>query len=327
MLTLIVISVLITILFLYFLICILFHRSIFGKRWEPDGVVQYYTQEEFGLSSKPFSVPFQNYQLRGFYYSYPIADERRVIVFAHGMWGSHKAYLQEIEWFARQGYLVLGFDYAGTDLSGGKNIRGLGNSLSSLVAAVQQVKKDYPTSSISVVGHSWGGFAAASIAKYHPDLSSVIAMSAFVSVSRQLKTLLPKMMWFLIPGLCFVDICRCGKYSLANTKKILKNSHVPTLLVHSKDDSMVHFAKHTGYLQHHLQSDYISYLIVDGKRHNPDYCEDALKYTSDSFAKMKQMTKEEKGKFYAQLDFHRMGALDEEVMESMLQFLKTNGGI
>lgn len=314
--------VLIFIILLYMLVCFMIHHHVFGHRCILNPDVRYYTKEEFGLETKNFSVTFHHTYLKGFYYFYPNVQENKILVVSHGMWGSHKAYLQEIEYFARNGFIVLGFDNAGTDLSGGKSLKGLGNSLACLNTAIEQVAKDYPNAPISVFGHSWGGYAARGIAKYQKNISATISMSGFISVYHQLLCYFPKKLAFLIPGMMLIEWFQCGKYSFLNTQKVLKNTKIPTLLVHSRDDQMVPFERHTGVLQRNLDNSNVEIMIVDGKKHNPDYSIDAIKYTEESYRRLNQLPKEEKTNFFRNLDFHRMGALDSSVMDEIVDFLR-----
>ncbi|MDE5715546.1 MAG: alpha/beta fold hydrolase [Anaeroplasmataceae bacterium] len=323
MIYIIVGSVILGVLVLLFILAGVIHHNIFGKRWMPNGITKYYEKEEYvGLEAKEVSFIHKNNQLRGFWYSYPLKEQKGIIVFAHGMWGSHKAYLQEIEYFANCGYQVLGFDYTGTELSDGKNIVGLGNSLACLDSAISYVKQNYPNENISVIGHSWGAYAAANILKYHPDINHVIAMSGFVSLSRILKGLFPKYAYIIIPFIIGIDYMHCGKYSLANSKKTLKKTTQKVLILHSEDDTMVSYQINTKYLKKKLNMKNLQFLIVSGKNHNPDYTIDAIMYSKESFAKAKTLSGDEKISYLQSLDYHRMGALDSDIMSMMVRFLE-----
>lgn len=306
-----------------FLLAFLIHRKAFGKRWEPNGITKYYEASSYkGLEVVPVEIPTKGGMLRGNLYHYANPNQG-ILIFAHGMWGSHKAYIQEIELLAQAGYQVLGFDYYGTELSEGKNIKGLGNSLRSLNEAVFYMKLKYPKESISVFGHSWGGFAALCIAKYHPDLHKVVAMSPFLSLSKIFYHILPKPFVPVIPFMIFIDVFYCGKYSLANAVKIIKHSKVDTYILHSKDDQMVPFSTATGYLKKKIDSQNITYDVVDGKKHNPDYTLEALAYTEECFKKAKEIQDQEtKLAYYKSLDYHKMGEIDREVFGRILDFLK-----
>lgn len=319
----IVVGIIICLLVIFFIFAKLIHRRIFGQRFEPDGIVKYYALEDYpNLKEEKVEITTKKGFLRGRLYFYQREEYKGILVFSHGMWGSHKAYLQEMEALARNGYKVLGIDAYGTELSDGKNIRGLGNSLLTLTLAVSYVKKTYPLEKIYVMGHSWGGFAAANIAKYHKDIQGIVAMSPFLSVTKILKHQLPKILHFLLPFIVLIDAIHCGKYSFANARKTLKNTEIQTLILHSKDDQMVPYSTSTGLLQRKLHNPYVSYLIVDNKHHNPDYSLEALAYTQEAFSKIKTIKdEEEKLEYRKNLDYHKMGELDEKVFDHILDFL------
>lgn len=319
------IGVILGILLLCFFFAFLIHRKTFGKRWNPDGIVKYYTKEEFiGLESEKVEIPTKRGILRGFFYKYPQKAQDKILVFAHGMWGSHQAYLQEIELLAQAGFTVLGFDYYGTESSDGKNIVGLANSLKSLECAIGYVKKNFPNSKIYVMGHSWGGFAASSIAKFHPDLAGIVSMSGFISSKMIYKHLLPKPIHFVIPFLILFDSIKCGGYSYTKVVRVLKNSKVPTLILHSKDDTMVPYLASTAVIQKKVSNPRIHYHIVDGKRHNPDYKKEALDYAIEVHKELQQLkTEEERLKYRKNINYHKLGEIDLDVFSVITDFLNS----
>lgn len=305
-----------------FLLAYLLHHHVFGKRWEPDGIIRYYTKEEYeNFNALAVKFLHKGRYLHGFLYSYPLDAYQGIVVFSHGMWGSHKAYLQEIEALAKAGFQVLGFDNYGTELSSGKNIRGLGNSLSCLRSAITYTKNNYPKEKIYVVGHSWGGFAASCIAKYHPDIEAIVSMSPFLSIRRAFLSLLPKGIYFLIPFLILIDFMKCGSSSLVSAKRVLKKTKVNTLLIHSEDDTMVKYSLNTGVLQRKLKNEHVHYLILKGKNHNPDYSIATLEYTKMVMQQLRKLPKEEQEAFRKEMDYHKMGELDQEIIHKIVEFL------
>ncbi len=319
-----VLGILIGIFFLWFGFAYIIHRSVFKKRWMPNPAVRYYTLDDYpALQAEEVSFSRKNVILRGFLYSYSHTDIQGVLIFSHGMWSSHRSYLQEMEFFARNGYVVLGFDNCGTDLSSGKNIHGLGESITSLDYAIRYVRseKRFAGLPICIVGHSWGAFAAVCIAKWHPDLNKIVALSPFRKTSLAFGHLIPKV---LVPLVCLIDSFFCGTKTWASAFRILKRTKIPTLIVHSQDDPMVLFQKNTAYLMNHLNRPQVRFEIVDGKRHNPDYCQDAIEYGKEIEQKYAHLSSEEKKVFQQQIDYHRLGKLDEEVMNSILAFLENN---
>ncbi len=315
----------VALLFFLFLFAYGIHHHAFGKRWDPDGIVKYYDPKEYpNFKTEEVEIPFKKNTLRGFLYAYPNMPYKGILVFAHGMWGSHRAYLQEIEQYAKAGYKVLGFDYKGTELSDGKSIGGLGNSLASLDYALDYIKQIYSKDKIFVVGHSWGGFAAVSIAKYHPDLAGIIAMAPFLNVRRVLKALLPKPLYPLIPFILFIDWVKCGSYSFTNAIQVLRNTKIKTLILHSVDDSMIPYKTSTAYLMKKIKNPNLSYKIVEGKNHNPDYSLEALAYTKEVMTIWNSIKNEEdKLEYKKNMDYHKMGELDQEIISFQLHFLNS----
>ena len=319
------IGVILGIILLCFFLAFLIHRKTFGKRWEPDSIVKYYEKEDFiGLVAEKVEIPTAKGLLRGFFYKYPTKSKEKILVFAHGMWGSHRAYLQEIELLAQAGFIVLGFDYFGTESSDGKNILGLANSLKSLDCAICYVKKSFPNRRIYVMGHSWGGFAASSIAKFHPDLAGIVSMSGFISSRMIFKHLLPKPIHFVIPFLILLDSIKCGGYSYTKVVRVLKSSKVPTLILHSRDDTMVPYLSSTAVVQRKVLNQKIYYHIVDGKRHNPDYKKEAFDYAIEVQKELLQMkTAEERLEYRKTINYHKLGEIDLDVFGVITDFLNS----
>ena len=320
----ITIGVLVSLILILFILAMFVHHSAFGKRWDPDGVVTYYSPIDYpDIKEENIGISTKKGILRGKLYFYSKEQYKGILVFSHGMWGSHKAYFQEMEFFARNGYKVLGIDAYGTELSDGKSINGLGNSLLTLDKAINYIKKNYPKEKIYVMGNSRAGYAATNIVKYHKDLSAIVAMSPFLSVAKILKHQFPKLLYPTIPFLILIDAMHCGKYSFANAKKSLKKTPISTLILHSKDDTMVPYLTATGHLQKAICNSKVSFYIVDGKKHNPDYSVEALAYTQAAYEKLNAITNPiDKLEFRRNLDYHKMGELDEKVLRDILDFLK-----
>ena len=320
-----IILIVIGIIFIiYLLIAIYQHHKLFGKRWDPDGIIEYYSAFQYlDLMIEDVKFNLNNQTLRGYFYFYEKENYKGILVFSHGMWGSHEAYIQEIELLAREGYKVLGFDYLGTDLSDGKNIKGLGMSLRCLDAAIKYVKS-ISDEKIYVMGHSWGGFAASNIAKYHNDIAAVVAMSPFVSISRLLSKSAPLLIKPFIPFFILIDWINCGTYSFSNSLKVLKKSNVPTLILHSKDDHVVDYYKNTYVLEKRIKRNNLKFIILNGKKHNPDYSDDALQYALECNKEMSQLKGEKLLIYRMKIDYQRMGEIDNNVFSKIIDFLNNH---
>lgn len=303
-----------------------YHKKMFYKRWTPDGITKYYLPEEFGLNKKSVSFLRKKVTLRGYIYSYNFDTYKGIFVFSHGMWSSHISYMQEIEKLAKDGFLVLGFDYHGTDLSDGKNVRALSESLVSLDYAIRFVKENYPEYDIYVMGHSWGGFASSNIAKYHPDIKAIVSMAPFISVKDLVKSFMKKGYWIFIPFMIVIEFIKNGRYAFSNSLKVLNKTKTRTLILHSKDDFMVKYDYHTAKIVKNCKNKLVEVITLDKKRHNPDYTVDAVEYMISMNKELKKLnTNEEKIAFRKTWDYKRMGKLDDEIISLILNFVNKDG--
>ena len=154
-----------------------YKKQLFA-RYDENGTVFYFSAEDFpGLKKKSFD--FKNIKgetLRGYFYCYDDPIDKRLIVFEHGMGGGHRAYMKEIEMLARHGYTVYSYDKTGCMESEGDTTNGFAASLSDLNCCISALKaeENFSNFRISVVGHSWGAFAAMNICALHPNIAHIV---------------------------------------------------------------------------------------------------------------------------------------------------------
>lgn len=293
------------------------HR-FFGKRCDDTGLIRYRTLSDYpGLTAQDAAFSSCGLTLRGKFYCYPHAQQKLLVV-AHGMYGGHTAYLQEIEFFARRGYLVFAYDNTGTFDSEGNNLVGFSRAVQDLDHALCYLKrlpalKGY---SISLFGHSWGGYAVSNVVAYHPDLHGVVAMSGPSSLTSLFCGKLPRPLWFLAPFCVFAEWCKTGKYALLDRKKVWKHSPVPRMVIHGTEDPMISFALNAL----PVREDCV-FLAVPGKYHNPDYTKAAEAYGREVSAGMAQA--KDVRAYLAAVDFSKLGVLDEDVLEQAVLFFET----
>ena len=119
------------------------------------------------------------------------------------------------------------------------------------------------------------------------------------------------------------------KYVDANAIKALENTSAKVLLIHSTDDNAVSYKKNFASMQNALGGrKNIRFLAVTGKRHNPNYTEDAVKYKDEFFATYKKKMKKgeldtpEKRKIFKEsFDWERMTSQDMSVWEEIFKTL------
>lgn len=310
-----------------------YRRRLYG-RCDDMGVAFYFSAEDFpGLRCAPFSFPSgQGHTLQGWFYSYENPVPGRLIVFDHGLGGGHRSYLREIQRLAKAGYLVFAYDHTGCMESGGDNTNGFAQSLSDLDACLTALKQlaNIRERSISVVGHSWGAFAAMNVCAYHPEIAHIIAISGFVSVKAMVNQNFSGILKGYRKGIYAMETKANPEYARADAVKSLSATQAQVLLIHSDDDPMVKKELHFDVLHQALSGKpNVAFLPVTGKGHNPNYTADAVaylaQYQTSLTARLKKLelgTPEEKKDFVESYDWHRMTAQDDAVWNVILNTLK-----
>ena len=311
----------------------IYRSQLFARQDNPNGIF-YFSPEDFpGLQAHPYEFPAHGgHTLRGFFYHYDAPVPGRLIVFDHGMGNGHRAYLREIEQLAKAGYLVFSYDHTGCMTSGGESTNGFAQSLSDLDACIKALKKEVSLNerTISVVGHSWGGFSTMNIASIHPDITHVVSMSGFVSVERILKQFFTGPLSIYTKSILALEQRVNPRFSRYNGLESLRKTSAKVLLIYSEDDRTVKKELHYDPLYARFSgSDHIHFLLLQGKDHNPTYTEDAVKYKNAFFEdftkamkKKKLETPEAQREFMARYDFRRMTEQDPEVWEAIVAHLE-----
>ena len=306
-------------------------RETLCQRHDPDGTIFYYTPEDLGLEYTEFDFKGDEGQLlRGYLYKAPNADPERLIIFEHGMGCGHRAYLREVETIIGRGYDVFAYDHTGTLASEGEDIGGFSQSLSDLNCAISAIKSAGLADGkrITVIGHSWGGFSTLNIPAYHPDVESIVAISGYVSVYEILRSILGPLKGYA-DALLRAEAEKFGGYSYADARYSLSLGHTRALIAHSKDDSICPFS-HFELLRSALAGNpSVTFLECDGKDHNPNYTEAAVKAKALFFKALTEMKKrrklsgdEEKAGFLRQWEFAKITEQDASFWDRVFNFIE-----
>lgn len=302
-------------------------------RHDDVGLVHYFSAADFdGLVAEPFSFKGSRGQaLCGYVYYYGSISNERLVIFDHGMGAGHRAYMKEIEALARRGFAVLSYDHTGCMRSEGENVGGFAQSLCDLDFCIRAVKADprLASLSLSVVGHSWGAFSTLNISALHTDITHIVAMSGFVSVRSMLKQFFKGPLGLYIPALYRLECENQPDYAHFDAIESLKISQARALIIHSTDDKTVSFKQHFAKMEKALAArpDTV-FLKVEGKGHNPNFTEDAVKIKDAFFADLTKKVKRgyftdeaKKAEFKASYDFWRMSEQDEALWDKIADFL------
>ncbi len=311
-------------------------KKIYGKqvltRFKDYGTVYFFSEKDFpGLKKYPYSFKGSDGQkLQGYFYCYDNPIKNRLVIFEHGMGGGHRSYFREIEMLAKHGFLVFSYDHTGCMESEGENTKGFSQSLNDLDCCMKALKKEESLAGydFSVMGHSWGGFSSMNIPALYPEISHVVAMSGFVSVFEMIKQIFYGIKGFY-SYFYAIEEKNNPVFSKTNTVESLKNTETKVLIIHSQDDKTVNVKKHFEVIKKGLaHNKNVSFLLVSGKNHNPNFTEDAVKYKDKFFETLSKKLKnhelssdEKKKTFVESFDWWKMTAQDEKVWEKIFEFL------
>jgi len=106
-----------------------------------------------------------------------------LILFGHGLGGGHEHYLDCIDLFASNGWLVFAFDTTGCGNSEGKYFGGMPRQAIDVRTAIDEATSLDETSGLELVlfGHSWGGYAVLSALNGDAGVKAVVSLAGFDS--------------------------------------------------------------------------------------------------------------------------------------------------
>lgn len=309
------------------------YRERLYVRCDDMGTAFYFSASDFpGLirESYPIRSPM-GHMLQGNLYHYAQSKNDRLVVFDHGLGGGHRSYLKEVERLARMGYPVFTYDHTGCMESGGESTNGLGQSLCDLDVCLRALKADpnYSGRAISVIGHSWGAYACLNIPSLHPDVRHVVAISGFLSVELMLRQVFSGIRRPLIGVARDIERRTHPDTFDCRAQDSLMQTKARVLVIHSEDDRVVSF-RHFKLLRRALRGrpDTV-FLPVNGKNHNPNYTEDAVRYKDAYLHELRlrlrkgELTQsDQKQRFLAGFDWDRMTAQDENVWRVIFETLE-----
>lgn len=296
-------------------------------RYDKDGITPYLSINDFPnlhLEKSSF-LNSKNIRISYFIYNYDNYDKEKVIVFSHGIGPGHTAYLSEINTLCEKGFRVIAYDYTGCGESEGSSLMSINEPSRDLDDLLNHLafKEE-----VILIGHSLGGYTTLNIANRRADIKKAIIMSPFLSIQN--------LMTFLLKSRLFAK--QIVKYEASIEKYYLSEDNLnylsktddKLLFVHSKDDPVVGYLNSVKLVED-LNNPNLSFVIVDGKGHNPNYSDEAIKYLRETFREYNKLVKKKKLKtfedkkgFMKDKSPRKMTIQDEEIISKIVEFIKGN---
>ena len=292
-------------------------------RYDFDIAIPYFDAKDF-KNLRSTEATFNNgngVEIHYFTYFYQPVRFSKVILFLPGIGPGHKAYLREINELALKGYKVITLDYEGCGYSGGERLPSINQPTLDVLDLLSYLKLK---EEIVLVGHSLGAYTALNVVNRVNKISKAIIISGFLT---------PKlgMLKFTKSRLLAREIERYEAQIhpefVNNNLEYLKMSHDKILFIHSKDDPKVSFRHNINKVKK-LRNNFLSFLVVNNKRHNPTYTLDSVKYKDkimDEYWKRLNKHKfnsdQERLDYFKDVSIKEMTNIDQIVFAKIINFI------
>ena len=300
------------------------YKTLLIKRYDYDKIVKIFTEKDFtGLNFE--IIDFRSVygeKIYGGVFYYPEYIAGKTVVFSHGLGGGYYNYMKEIETLCKKGYRVVAYDNVGCFHSEGENIRRITNSVSTLNCVIETIRKDkrFSFDELFLFGHSWGAFTIGNYLNISEDkkITKAVLLSPFNSIEDLCKSIFGSGDYGII-----VDFENTTGLAYNTVSGGIKKSKIKTLVIQSKDDTLIK----AEYGIDKIEKDKnVTLIKVNGKNHNPNYTEYAVKILSDFFSgysnrTVKGESKEQLKAYVSNFDFYKMTEQDEEIWNKISDFL------
>ena len=301
------------------------------SRCDDNHTAYYFSSDDFNdLNRQEFDFESSlGHTLKGNFYYYENYKENILVVFDHGFGGGHKSYMKEIERLCQAGYLVFAYDHTGCMESGGKNANGMAQSLHDLDDAYKALKAldELKGFTFYSIGHSWGGFSTLNISALHKEIKKVVVLSGFAKVEHMINANFSGLLKGYRKAIMDLEESANPDYINFDGVKSLKQSKADALLIYSSNDHLCNKEVHYDYLYENLKDEKnVKFVLVDNKRHNPNYTTNAVNLLTDYLTKLEKLTKkkklvteEQKQEFVNSFNWDEMTKQDESIWEMILK--------
>lgn len=238
----------------------------------------------------------ENVKLVGYWYNKK--ENQPIIIFSQGIGTRIIGYIDEINYFATNGYTVFAFDNTGCGESEGKNIRGLPQSVIDLDCVLSYVEnlEEAKDKKIFLYGHSWGGFAVCAVNNFDHKITGVVERSGFNDTSTMIHKVITKrqnkvVANILKPFVKAYEFLKFGKYTNAKAVNGINSVSCPFLLIHSYDDEVVPYDVSIVNFKDKIVNNNVTLKLYKDRNHNViskdgNYDYEALREIKEFFDKI-----------------------------------------
>ena len=278
-------------------------------------------------------------RLQGYYY--PARAPKGLTVVCHGIHAGADDYLPIVEYMVKAGYSVFAFDYKGTYDSDGEGTVGMCESLVDLDHALDYVEsqREFDNLPITLIGHSWGGYAVASVLPLHKRVAACATIAApnngytlILEKGEQYAGLLASKG---IPQ-AFLNVYQkilFGKYTEFDSVQGINSADIPVLIAHGDSDNVIDINLQAIYAhKDEIRKDKVEYYCATGLQGGHDtvwHSKASAQYRREMDGKIKAVKKdkdmpyEEKVAFFDTIDHRLYSEVNAELMKKIVKRFDT----
>lgn len=314
------------------------YDAVFGRCERPDysltaGICCFSRVKNLKRELRSFDS--DGIRLQGYYY--PAKSPRGLTVVCHGLHAGADDYLPIAEFMVKSGYSVFSFDYKGTYDSDGDSTVGMCESLVDLDHALNYIESmhEFDKLPITLIGHSWGGYAVASVLSLHKRVASCATIAApnngYTLMLEKGDEYAGKFASKGIPQ-AFLNVYQkilFRKYTEYDGVQGINSTTVPVLIAHGENDKVINIGLQAIYAhKEELRKDNVQYYCATGVQgghdtvwHSKKSAEyrQSLETQINSVKKNKDMPYEEKVAFFEGIDHRLYSEVNEELFGKIVE--------
>ena len=294
-----------------------------------------FSRVESGLDRELRSFYSDGVRLQGYYYR--AQSPKGLTVICHGIHAGADDYLPMIEYMVGCGYSVFSFDYKGTYDSEGDSTVGMCESLVDLDHALDYIEstREFDNLPITLIGHSWGGYAAASVLPLHKRVVSCATIAApnngYTLILEKGEQYGGQLASKGIPEV-FLNVYQktlFGKYTKLNAVKGINSTDIPVLIAHGDRDNVIDIRRQAIYAhKNEISRSNVQYYCATGVQGGHDtvwHSNASCEYRSGLESKIKSVQKdktipyEAKAAFCEGIDHQLYSEVNSELFQKIVK--------
>ena len=264
----IIASIVIVAILLFYLSCYIAHilisKSVYGRRGDSSISIKYALPSDYTNLNVKKDYFLNNKNARLSVYEYVKKDTKPVglVLMIHGIGGGHFYLLPLINYLCERGLMVLAYDQYASGTSEGRRIESMSQGAIDVKYAVKYVEEHYDLP-FYVLGHSWGGYAAAQSLRYSKKILKCVDIAGFNNEAAMASKI-------AAPMLRLCSFLHFGKYVYYTTAGAFKKTSAKVLYLQGKQDAVVN-PKKSGFRYEKMfkNKDNIQVMMLDNKGHTP----------------------------------------------------------